>query len=327
MADEAEKRPLTILVAITANLVIAVAKFVAAVFSGSSAMWSEGIHSVVDTGNEVLLLIGVRRSRKKPDIHHPFGYGKERYFWSLIVAILLFGIGGGMSIYEGIRHLALPREPGDLLWSYGVLAVALVAEGTSWLIAVRSVQHEDTEGSFFRKLHRSKSPGNFVVVGEDSAALAGIVTAYAGIGLSAWLDTPVPDAVASMVIGLILCATAVYLIVQSKKFLIGESADPEMVRAIRALVAAHPAVEQVGYPMTMHFGPDDVLVNLDIRFDARLGSMDLARQIDDIEKRVHERYPSVKRVFVEAQLEAGGNAGRHAFETDQQGPIGEPEPT
>lgn len=316
---EEKKSPITILAAMTANLVIAVAKFIAAGISGSSAMASEGIHSVIDTGNQVLLLIGVKRSERPADLKHPFGYGLERYFWSLIVAILLFGIGGGMSIYEGYHHLQNPGERGDVMWSYAVLAVAFVAEGTSWVIAARAILREGTAGSFWKKLHASKAPSRFVVVGEDTAALAGILTAFVGIAVGQWLDSPVPDAIASMIIGLILCGTAVYLSIQSKKLLIGESADPEMVRAIHELVAAHPAVERVGYPLTMHFGPEDVLVNLDIRFDPRLGSIDLARAIDDIERRIHTRYPMVTRVFVEAQLEAGEGIARHAFETDERG--------
>lgn len=323
-ARASEKKPITVIAAIIANLVIAVAKFIAAAASGSSAMVSEGIHSVVDTGNEALLLVGVKRSAKAPDVQHPFGYGKERYFWSLIVAVLLFGIGGGMSFYEGLHHLQHPGERGDVLWSYAVLAVAFIAEGVSWGIAVRAIHREKTPGSFLHKLNRSKAPGKFVVVGEDTAALAGILVAFVGITLADWLKSPVPDAIASMTIGLILCSTAIYLIVQSKKLLIGESAEPDMVRGIHDLVKKHPGVVDVGYPLTMHFGPSEIMVNLDIRFDEKLGSRDLAANIDEIEREIHEHYPAVKRVYVEAQLEAGGDASRHAFEDGAEAVTGSP---
>ncbi len=165
-----EERPITVIGAIAANLVIAVAKFWVAAISGSSAMLAEGIHSVVDTGNEALLLVGAKRSKKAPDEGHPFGYGKELYFWGLIVAMLLFGIGGGMSIYEGLHRLHEPREAGSATWSYVVLGIALLAEGTSWFLAVRAVAAEGHSASFWQKFHRSKDPTKFVVVGEDTAA-------------------------------------------------------------------------------------------------------------------------------------------------------------
>ncbi len=297
-----EKRPVTVIAAIAANLVIAAAKFVAAIFSGSSAMISEGIHSVVDTGNQCLLLVGVRRSQKPADEEHPYGYGKERYFWSLIVAVLLFGIGGGMSIYEGIHHLQSPGEGGDVIWSYGVLAVAALAEGTSWLIAVRAILREDKRGSFWQKLRASKAPEKFVVVGEDTAALAGIVIAFLGIWLSRLTGSHIPDAIASMLIGGVLCTVAVLLTRESKALLIGESADPAMVRCIRELLRAHPAVEDAGVPLTMHFGPKEVLVNVDVRFRRDLDPLELACSIDELERSVRERYPEVRRVFVEAQV-------------------------
>ncbi len=320
-----EERPITVVGAIVANLVIAVAKFVAAAFSGSSAMMAEGFHSVIDTGNEALMLVGIKRSNKGADAAHPFGYGKELYFWTLIVAVLLFGVGGGLSIYEGIRHLQHPGEGGKVIWSYVVLGVALVAEGTSWTIAVRAVHKEERGRSFLRKLQHSKDPSKFVVVAEDSAALVGILVAAAGVYLTERLKSPWPDAIASMTIGAILCSVAIYLIVQSKHLLVGESADAEMVDRIQELVAGHSAVEDVRRPLTMHFGPEDVMCNLDIKFDSGLSADELARAIDEIELCIRREYPEVERIYVEAQLFNGDSKKRNErTEELRSRPRGEP---
>jgi cation diffusion facilitator family transporter len=296
------EKPLTVIGALCANLVIALAKFVAAAFSGSSAMLSEGIHSLVDTGNQILLLIGIRRSRRPADASHPLGYGQELYFWSLIVAVLLFGVGGGVSVYEGVHRLSHPVKGGSALWSYVVLGVAFVAEGFSWMIAARALGQQKRGKSFWQKLHRSKDPSTFIVFGEDSAALLGIVVALAGVFLSQWLHADWPDAAASIVIGGILCGVAVYLASETKHLLIGEGADREVVLRIREIASQHPGVRNVGQPATMFLGPHEALLTLDIRFDPALTAEALARTIRDIERNIRAEHPEMTRIYIEAQL-------------------------
>jgi cation diffusion facilitator family transporter len=300
-SGEKKERPITVVGAIVANLVIAAAKFLAATFSGSSAMFAEGIHSLVDTGNEVLLLIGMRRSQRGPDDTHPLGYGRELYFWSLIVAVLLFGFGGGFSIYEGVHRLEHATERGPVVWNYVVLAVSFLAEGASWLIAARALSHEERGRSFWKKLHHSKDPSKFMVFGEDTAALLGILAAFTGVFVGEWLDASWPDAVASIVIGAILCAVAVYLVYETKNLLIGEGADPEVVRQIRELTAGHADVLDVRQPATVHLGPDEVVMILNVRFEPRLSAEKVAAVIDDIQHSIKERYPEMRHIIIEAQ--------------------------
>jgi cation diffusion facilitator family transporter len=296
-----EERPLTIIGAIVANLVIAAAKFVAATFSGSSAMFAEGIHSLVDTGNEVLLLIGLRRSQRGPDDTHPLGYGRELYFWSLIVAVLLFGFGGGFSIYEGVHRLEHATERGPAVWNYVVLGISFLAEGASWMIAARALSRHERGRTFWKKLHHSKDPSKFMVFGEDTAALLGIVVAFGGVFVGEWLDASWPDAVASIVIGGILCAVAVYLVYETKNLLIGEGADPEVVKHMRELAAGHAGVLDVRQPATVHLGPDEVVVILNVRFEPSLNAEKVAAIIDDIEHAIRGRYPEMRHILIEAQ--------------------------
>jgi cation diffusion facilitator family transporter len=296
-----KENPITVIGAIVANLVIAVAKFVAAAFSGSSAMLAEGIHSVVDSGNEVLLLVGLRRSEKPADRTHPLGYGMELYFWSLIVAVLLFGFGGGFSIYEGIIHLEHPAERGNVAWNYAVLGIAFIAEGTSWWIATRALSRHERGKSFWKKLHHSKDPSKFMVFGEDTAALLGILVAFAGVLLGDRLHASWPDAVASIVIGGILCAVAVYLVYETKHLLIGEGAHPDIVRHLRQIAAGHAGVLDVLRPATIYLSPDEVLLILNVRFDPELGAEAVATAIDDIEHMIRAEYPEMKHILIEAQ--------------------------
>jgi cation diffusion facilitator family transporter len=302
---------MTVYGAIVANLVIAVAKFVAAAFSGSSAMLAEGIHSLVDTGNELLLLVGLRRSKKPPDPTHPMGYGMELYFWSLMVAVLLFGVGGGFSIYEGIIRLRHPGERGSPLWSYAVLGVAFVSEGVSWFIAVRALRRQERGRSFWQKLHHSKDPSSFMVFGEDTAALLGILLAAGGVFLGEQLKVTWPDAVASIAIGGILCCVAVYLVYETKHLLIGEGAHPDIVRRIRAVTAEQPGVQDVWQPATIYLGPSEVLLILNVRFEPQLEADAVARKIDDIQKVIREEYPEMKHIIIEAE--------RHPPGTDPNG--------
>jgi cation diffusion facilitator family transporter len=295
------EKPVAVYAAATANLVIAAAKFMAAAATGSSAMLAEGIHSLVDTGNQLLLLVGHKRSQKPPDELHPLGYGKELYFWGLIVAVLLFGIGGGMSIYEGLHRLRAPVHSGDPLWSYVVIGIAALAEGASWLVAVHSVRRSRGSGSFLRKLNRSKDPSKFVVIGEDSAALIGLFAAFLGVFLSERWQSRYPDAIASIFIGFVLAAVALYLIVQTKGLLLGESADPELVEKIRATALGSPDVADVSSPLTVHFGPETLLVNLQVTFVADLGGDRLPAAIDELERAVRAAVPQVRWLFIEAQ--------------------------
>ena len=303
----ATKMPFTVVGATVANLVIAAAKFVAAWLSGSSAMLAEGFHSTVDTANELLLMVGIARSRQDADPSHPFGYGKELYFWSLLVAVLLFGIGGGLSFYEGVDRL-LDREPpqrDDAFWNYVVLAVSLVSESASWLIARRALQKGRPNRSLWRNLSRSRDPANFVVFAEDSAALAGIAVAFIGILLRQLTGSIVPDAVASMVIGLILSVTAVLLAIQNKHLLIGVSADSVLLSSIEELVRRHALVCDIGKPLTMQLGPAQVLVTLDLTFRTEGASAaQLVREVDAIESEIRTQHPQVLGVYISPRCAA-----------------------
>jgi cation diffusion facilitator family transporter len=294
-------KPVAIYGALVANLGIAATKFTAALLTGSSAMLSEGIHSLVDTGNQGLLLLGLKRSRRPADEDHPFGHGKEIYFWSLIVAILLFGLGGGMSVYEGILHVTEPVEVTSPVWNYGVLAFAFVFEGASFLIALGELRRRNPRAGLLRAIHRSKDPSVFVVVYEDSAALAGLVVAFVGVLLSHLLDLPVLDGVASVVIGLILGAVAVLLAWESKELLLGEAVRPEVVESVRALAAADPDVANLRRPLTMHLSPYEVLLNLDVQFREGISAAEVVRAVDRLEQSIRKAHPEMRRIFIEAE--------------------------
>lgn len=286
--------------AIGANIAIAVTKFVVAGITGSSAMLSEGIHSSVDTFNGVLLLVGLRLSKRPASVEHPFGHGKELYFWSLIVAVLIFGLGGGVSFYEGIEHIRHPEPLRDPTWNYVVLAAAAVFEGTSFLIALRQFRAQAGGTPFWQALDRSKDPTTYTVLAEDSAALAGLAVAALGIYLGHRFDMPVFDGAASMVIGLLLAGVALLLIAQSRGLLIGEGVRPETARAIRELAMAQPSVEEVGRVLSMYIGPDQVLAIVDVNFKDDTDTGEAAAAIAAIERQVRARFPMIKRLFIEA---------------------------
>jgi cation diffusion facilitator family transporter len=261
------KSKVAIYAAIAANVAIAVTKFVVAGITGSSAMLSEGIHSTVDTFNGVLLLVGLKLSQRPATPEHPFGHGKELYFWSLIVAVLIFGLGGGMSFYEGVQHIRNPEPMQDPLWNYVVLGGAGVFEGASFVIALRQFLKEAGGTPFWEALHRSKDPTTYTVLAEDSAALAGLVVAALGIALSHRFEKPELDGAASLIIGLLLAGVALALIRESRGLLIGEGIRPETARAIRSIALGQPKVRDVGRVLSMYIGPDDVLVTMDLDFD------------------------------------------------------------
>jgi cation diffusion facilitator family transporter len=291
--------------AIAGNFAIAVTKFVAAGITGSSAMLAEGIHSLVDTGNGALLLLGIRRSRKPPDANHPFGYGQELYFWTLIVAIMIFALGGGVSIYEGIvhlRHAELPRNPGI---NYVVLLLAMIFEGAAWAVAYREFGKIRGKTPIWKAIRRAKDPTSFAILLEDTAAMLGLVVAFLGILLGQIFQNPYFDGAASIVIGAILCITALLLLRETKALLMGESADPEVVRSIEEIAARNPAVVRAAMPLTMHLGPTDILVNLDVQFRDDLSAQDVEAVVDALEAGIREAHPEVKRIFVEAETLRG----------------------
>jgi cation diffusion facilitator family transporter len=286
--------------AIGANVAIAITKFIVAGVTGSSAMLSEGIHSAVDTFNGVLLLVGIRLSKRPPSAEHPFGHGKELYFWSLIVAVLIFGLGGGVSFFEGVQHMREPEPMRDPTWNYVVLAAAALFEGTSFVIALREFLKQAGDTPFWQALDRSKDPTTYTVLAEDSAALAGLAVAALGIYFSHSLGMPELDGVASVVIGVLLAGVAVFLIRQARGLLIGEGIRPETARAIRAIAMEQPGVEDVGHVLSMYIGADEVLVVVDVNFrdDTQTGAA--ADAVAAIERQVRARFPMIKRIFIEA---------------------------
>ncbi|MGB7480381.1 MAG: cation diffusion facilitator family transporter [Burkholderiaceae bacterium] len=286
--------------ALAGNVAIAVTKFVVAGVTGSSAMLSEGIHSTVDTGNSLLLLVGVRGSQRQADQEHPFGYGKELYFSSLIVAILIFGFGGGISAYEGVTHILNPHPIENPGWTYIVLACSALFEGISFSVALRAALKEKGERPFWSWLHHSKDPGTFTVLAEDSAALAGLALAAIGIWCSQHFQMPAFDGLASVAIGILLAGVAVSLIYESRGLLIGEGVSPQTAASIRQMVAADDRVVRASSPLSMYFGPDDVLLTLDVEFRADLPGTGIAQAVKHFEEEIRARYPKIKRIYIEA---------------------------
>ena len=287
--------------ALAANFAIAVCKFTASFFTGSSAMLSEGIHSLVDTGNQGLLLLGMKRSARPADAAHPFGYGKELYFWSLIVAILLFALGGGMSLYEGIIHIQHPEPMSDPTWNYVVLGLAFVFESIAWAMAYKALKKEGVQQGFFKSLQASKDPAIFVVIFEDTAALLGVVVAFAGVYLGHALDNPYLDGVASVVIGLLLATVSIILVRESKGLLVGEGIDAVTLQQVKREIQDDEDVAKVEDPLTMHFGPQEVLLAVNVEFASRLSAEEVVRAVDRVEKKVRAAHPEVRRIFIEAE--------------------------
>ena len=299
LASLMAKSKIAIYGAVTANVAIAVTKFAVAGMTGSSAMLSEGIHSAVDAFNGVLLLVGIRRSRRPATTEHPFGHGKELYFWSLIVAVLIFGIGGGVSFFEGVQHIRHPEPMRDPAWNYIVLGIAGIFESASFIVALRQMRKQAGDTPFWEALQRSKDPTTYTVLAEDSAALVGLAVAAAGISLSHRFDMPELDGAASLVIGLLLAGVAVALIRESHGLLIGEGIRPETARAIRGMALEQGKVRDVGRILSMYVGPDDVLVTMDLDFDDGTSAADAAAAIAALERMVRARYPVIRRLFIE----------------------------
>jgi cation diffusion facilitator family transporter len=287
--------------AIVANTAIAATKFTAAAFTGSSAMISEGIHSIVDTGNGGLLLLGVHKSKKPPDEIHPFGYGKELYFWALIVALVIFAVGGGVSAYEGLLHILDPAPPSDPFWNYVVLGLAIVFESVSMFVAVKSFIEIKGNESWWQAIQTSKDPTHFTVLFEDAAALLGLLVALIGIFLAHHTNNPYFDGAASIVIGMILMGVAVLLAYETKGLLIGEGADRETLEEIRRLVRSDSSVEDVSRILTMHFGPETILLALDLRFRKKVSALEAEESVVRIEANIRKRLVKIKHIFIESE--------------------------
>lgn len=296
-----------IIAALIGNALIAITKFAAATVTRSSAMLSEGIHSLVDTGNQVLLLYGLKRAGKPADEEFPFGYGKELYFWSFVVAILIFAVGAGVSIYEGIRHVRHPEPIGSPHVNYIVLALAMVFEGAAWYFAFKEFRKHKGKRGYLRAVHEGKDPAIFVVLFEDSAAMLGLVVAFAGILLTDVTGILYFDGIASIVIGLLLGATAAWLAWETKSLLIGESAEPEVVRGIRDLIGTFSEVVHVNEVLTLHMGPEFILVNLSVDFADSIRAEQIEAVIAAMDRGIKEKFPRVKRVFVEAESRSTGS--------------------
>jgi cation diffusion facilitator family transporter len=260
-------------------------------------MLSEAIHSVIDTGNGWLILLGVRKSRKPPDSDHPFGHGHELYFWTLIVGVLIFAVGGGMSVYEGITHILHPTLPERPAWSYVVLGVATVFEGTTWLFGWKAFNTERGRKGVLQTIHETKDPSSFTVLLEDSAALLGLVFAFLGIFLGMQLGLPELDGVASVLIGLLLCGVAVLMVYESKGLLIGEGLDHESLKSIRGLVEEDPAVEFVGHLHTMYLGPREVLLTIELRFCSHITALEIREAVRRLREAIQSQHPDVGRIF------------------------------
>ena len=287
--------------ALAGNGLIAITKFIAATITGSSAMFSEGIHSVVDTGNQILLLFGLKQAKKPPDERHPFGHGKEVYFWSFVVAILIFAVGAGLSIFKGIEHIAHPVEITKPFLNYLVLGFAIVIEGMVFYVAVKEFNKSKGNLDYLEAIQRGKDPGLFVVLLEDAAALLGLIVAMVGIAISQVTGNYVFDGVASVIIGLILAAIAVLLAYETKGLLIGESANSKVVDGIYDVLKQTHGVQKVNEVLTMHMGPDYILVNLSVEFSDHIRTGKMEVLISQVDREIKTKYKNVKRVFIEAE--------------------------
>ncbi|HEY4072645.1 MAG TPA: cation diffusion facilitator family transporter [Herbaspirillum sp.] len=307
--------------AIVANVAIAISKFIVAGITGSSVMISEGVHSTVDTFNDLLLLVGVKFSQRAPTQEHPFGHGKELYFWSLIVAVLIFGVGGGISAYEGILHMRTPVPITDVTWNYVVLGFAAVFEGASFIVALRQFCTENETTSFAEALRNNRDPSTLSVVAEDGAALAGLAIAACGTFLSQALGMPIIDGAASTLIGLLLCGVAITLMQQLRGLLVGEGIRPDTMAAIRRIVLDHPSVREVGAILGMYMGAADILLTLDVEFHALTTASDVARAVDAIEKDIRAAYPKISRIYIEGRSLCASFRGDECIPADPVIPV------
>jgi len=289
-------------VGLIANLAIAIAKYIAAFATGSSSMLAEAFHSTADSGNEILLLIGIRRSARPPDPLHPFGHGKLLYFYALLVAVYIFGVGGGLAVHEGISSLRHPSLSGHPLWNYTVLFFAACFEGYSWRISYRELLlRKDPDENVWDQIKGSKDPTVFIVFLEDIAGILGAVIAFLGILLGHTFNNPYFDPIGSIMIGALLACVALILGREIGALLVGERTNRSKIMKVKQVITADDAVEQVGDILTMQLGPNQVLLTVDIRFRRDLSLDQLERVIDRLEKKIREQEPSIERIFIEAE--------------------------
>jgi cation diffusion facilitator family transporter len=264
-------------------------------------MFSEGIHSVIDTGNQGLLLYGMKQAKKPADENFPFGHGKEIYFWSFIVAILIFAVGAGVSVYEGIHHIINPEPISNPMVNYIVLSLAIIFEGFSFTVALKAFAKVKGKWGYFEAVHRSKDPSLFVVLFEDFAATIGLFVALAGVALSQATGILEFDGIASVIIGLMLAGTAIWLAIETKGLLIGEGAEKETVDYIKQVTIDVPEIEHVNEVLTMHMGPDFILLNLSATFVDTAKADDIEAAIEKLSQQIKAKFPSIKRIFIEAE--------------------------
>ncbi len=310
--------------ALVGNVLVALTKAGAAAWTGSSAMLSEAVHSVVDTGNEVLLLYGMHRSAQRPDPAHPLGYGRELYFWSFVVALLIFALGAGVSIYEGVIHVLRPEPISSPVVNYVVLALAFVFEGASWIVSLRQFRAAKGLMGYYEAFRRSKDPPSFMVLFEDSAALIGIVAAALGNFAASSLDAPVFDGVASIVIGVVLAVIAALLARESKSLLIGERADRKLTESILRIAAKEPGVESANGVLTVQLAPDQIVAALSLDFTDSLRARDVESAVLAIERDVRAAHPNVVALFIKPQADTTyRESARRRFGT----PVPQPQST
>ncbi len=302
--------------ALAGNLLVAVTKFIASAFTGSSSMLSEAVHSLVDTGNEAILLYGYFRASRKPDATHPLGYGRELYFWSFIVALLLFTFGAGVSVYEGINHILDPHPITDVRVNYIVLALSAVFEGATWWIALRRFGKLKGRRSYWEAIRESKDPPSFMVLFEDTAALIGIAIAAVGNALSVRLEMPAIDGAASILIGLVLAFAAAVLARENKALLIGERASDEVINSILTLAISEPSVEGANNVFAVHLSPEQILVALSLEFADELRTTEIEAAVIRLEDRIRKKHPEVIAIFIKPQT-------RRSFEQMRAGRRGD----
>jgi cation diffusion facilitator family transporter len=287
--------------ALAGNLAIALTKFGAAFFTGSSAMLSEGVHSLVDTGNGGLLLYGMHRAARPADSTHPFGHGRELYFWSFIVALLVFALGAGVSFYEGVMHIMAPEPVANPMVNYVVLGFSLLFEGGSWWVALKEFRKTKGRLGWFQAVRLSKDPSVYTVLFEDSAALLGLLVAFAGISAAEVFDIPEFDGVASLCIGAILGATAIFLARESKGLLLGEPASREVQAKVLAIAQQDAAVQRANGLVSVHIGPEEIIAGLSVEFEDHVAAPEIEACVERIEARLKAEVPTVKSLFVKPQ--------------------------
>ena len=294
---------LVIFASMAANLGIAVMKFIASFFTGSSAMLSEGIHSVIDTSNGVLLLWGIKKSHVAPDKQHPFGRGKEVYFWSFIVAILVFSLGGGIALYEGIKHLIEPHTEVDnsskmMYWNYGVLIGSIIFEGVSLLVAWKEFRKVHHTG-IISAMAKSKDAASIAIIIENGAAVTGLLIALIGISLMYYFDNPVYDAISSILIGVLLISVSIFMAKETKHLLIGESATDEDIKEIKDILKEYKEIEHFGNIRTMHLGPEEVIAVMEVNFNDDMKAIEIERVVREIKEKIRKAEPIFNHIYIE----------------------------